>query len=67
MGGRDGSRRHGRTYLRPEGEEGRALAVHEEELASEHLPAARVVVDAEGEGASGVVDGEAVGAVEAHA
>ena len=67
MGGQDGSRRHGRTYLRPEDEEGRALAVHEEELTGEHLRAARVVVDAEGERANGVVDGEAVGAVEAHA
>ena len=56
-----------RTYLWHDGEEGRALAIHEEELAGEHLPAARVVVDAEGERAGGVVDGEAVGAVEPHA
>ena len=56
-----------RTYLRYEGEEGRALAIHGEELAGEHLLTARVVVDAEGEHAGGVVDGEAIGAVEPHA
>jgi hypothetical protein len=33
----------------------------------EELPAARVVVDAERQAAGGVVDGEAVGALEAHA
>ena len=43
------------------------MAVHEEELAGEELLTARVVVDAEGESAGGVVDGEAVGAVEPHA
>jgi hypothetical protein len=49
-------------YLWHGGEEARALAVHEEELTGEHLPATRVVVDAEGERADGVVDGEAFGA-----
>jgi hypothetical protein len=53
------------VYLWPEGEERRALAIHEEQLAGEDLAAARVVVDATGEGASGVVDREAVGALEA--
>jgi hypothetical protein len=54
-------------YLRAESQERRAAAVHEEELAGEELPAARVVVDAERQAAGGVVDGEAVGALEAHA
>jgi len=49
-------------YLWHGGEEARALAVHEEELIGEHLPETRVVVDAEGERADGVVDGEAFGA-----
>ena len=62
----DGWMNH-RTYLWPEGKKRRALAIHEQELADEDLAAARVVVDAEGEGAGGVVDGEAVGALEAHA
>jgi len=56
-----------RTYLWPEGKKRGALAIHEQELADEDLAAARVVVDAEGEGAGGVVDREAVGALEAHA
>jgi hypothetical protein len=55
------------VYLWPEGEERRALAIHEEQLAGEDLAAAQVVVDAEGEGADGIVDGEAIGALEAHA
>ena len=54
-------------HLRPEGEERRALPVHERELAGEELPAARVVVDAERQRAAGVVDGEAVRALEPHA
>jgi len=62
----DGWMNH-RTYLWPEGKKRGALAIHEQELADEDLAAARVVVDAEGEGAGGVVDGEAVGALEAHA
>jgi hypothetical protein len=55
------------AYLWPEGEERRALAIHEEQLAGEDLAAAQVVVDAEGEGAGGIVGREAVCALEAHA
>ena len=62
----DGWMNH-RTYLWPEGKKRGALAIHEQELADEDLAAARVVVDAEGEGAGGVVDREAVGDLEAHA
>jgi hypothetical protein len=54
-------------HLRPEGEERGATAVHEQKLAGEGLGAAGVVVDAEGEPPSGVVDGEPVGALETHA
>lgn len=54
-------------YLRPEGEERGAAAVHEQQLAGEGLGAAGVVVDAEGEPPRGVVDGEAVGPLEPHA
>jgi hypothetical protein len=56
------------TYnLWPEGEERRALAVHEQQVAGAELAAAGVVVDAEREPAGVVVDAEAVGALEAHA
>lgn len=54
-------------YLWPEGEERRALAVHEQQVAGAELAAAGVVVDAEREPAGVVVDAEAVGALEAHA
>jgi hypothetical protein len=43
------------------------LSIHEQQLAGAELVAARVVVDAERQVARGVVDGEAVGALEAHA
>ncbi len=53
--------------LRPEGEKRRAVAIHEQQVAGESFAAAGVVVDAEGELAGGVVDGEAIGALEAYA
>lgn len=53
--------------LWPEGEERGAAAVHEEDFSGEGLAAAAVVVDAEGEPPAGVVDGEAVRALEPHA
>ncbi len=43
------------------------MSIHEQQVAGEELAAAGVVVNTEGEGAGVVVDGEAVGALEAHA
>ena len=56
-----------RNHLRPEGQERRALSIHEQELAGAELPPPRVVVDPERQPARVVVDAEAVGALEAHA
>jgi hypothetical protein len=55
------------NHLRAEGQKRRAVSVHEQQLPGEELPAARVVVDAERQAAGGVVDAEAVGALESHA